>query len=149
MQPLKEAERWASQAEDDLRFVEWLAKEKTFFDKGCFISQQAGEKILKACLYGAGKRQVLGHSLVELTAELSRKDLRFKEIEAEARRLDRFYIPTRYPNGLPGGSPFQSFNAEDLETALTDLRRVFQTAGVYLEELCRAAEAKSGPDLRD
>jgi len=50
-QPLKEALRWSSQAEDDLRFVEWLAEEKTFFDKGCFISQQAGEKILKACLY--------------------------------------------------------------------------------------------------
>ena len=148
-QPFKEAERWASQAKDDLRFVEWLAKEKIFFDKGCFIAQQAGEKILKACLYGSGKRQVLGHSLVELTAELSRKDLRFKEIEAESRRLDRFYIPTRYPNGLPGGSPFQSFTTEDLETALTDLRKVFQIAAAYLEELRRAAGETLGQDLKD
>jgi hypothetical protein len=31
MQPLKEALRWSSQAEDDLKFVEWLARE--FLDK--------------------------------------------------------------------------------------------------------------------
>jgi hypothetical protein len=39
----KEAARWLAQAEDDFRFVEWIWKEKIFFDKGCFISQQAGE----------------------------------------------------------------------------------------------------------
>ena len=31
MQPLKEALRWSSQAEDDLRFVEWL--DRDFLDK--------------------------------------------------------------------------------------------------------------------
>jgi HEPN domain-containing protein len=49
--PEKESARWFLQAEDDLRFVEWLWKEGIFFDKGCFMSQQAGEKALKACLY--------------------------------------------------------------------------------------------------
>jgi HEPN domain-containing protein len=149
MQALKEAERWATQAEDDLKFVEWLGREKTFFDKGCFIAQQAGEKMLKACLYGTGKRQVLGHSLVELTAELSRRDLRFKEIEAETRRLDRYYIPTRYPNGLPGGTPYQSFTEEDLTSALKDVKTVFKVARAYLEELGRAAEEELGQDRQD
>jgi len=128
-QSLKEAQRWAS-------------REKSFFDKGCFIAQQAGEKKLKACLYGIGKRQVLGYSLVELTAELSRKDSRFKEIESEARRLDRYYIPTRYPNGLPGGTPYQSFTNEDLESALKDVKGIFEVAGAYLEELRRTEDEK-------
>ncbi len=135
MLPLKEALRWSSQAEDDLRFVEWLAEEKTFFDKGCFISQQAGEKILKACLYASGKKQVIGHSLVELVAELSEKDPQFRGIQNEARRLDRYYIPTRYPNGLPGGTPFQVFTTEDLGQALDDVRNVFKIAGNYLSGL--------------
>ena len=56
----KEARRWFLQAEDDLRCVEWLWKEERFLDKGCFISQQAGEKALKACLYSRGERRALG-----------------------------------------------------------------------------------------
>ena len=135
MQPLKEALRWSSQAENDLRFVEWLAEEKTFFDKGCFVSQQAGDKILKACLYASGKKQVIGHSLVELVAELSHLEPRFQKIQNEARRLDRYYIPTRYPNGLPGGTPFQVFTTEDLGEALEDVGRVFKTARAFLDKI--------------
>ena len=134
-QPLKEAHRWASQAEDDLKFVEWLWEEKAFFDKGCFISQQAGEKILKACLYGLGKKQVIGHSLVELVAELSHEDTQFEAIRTEARRLDRFYIPTRYPNGLPGGTPFQVFTEEDLGEALADVKKIFTICKAFLDEI--------------
>ena len=135
MQPLKEALRWSSQAENDLRFVEWLAEEKTFFDKGCFVSQQAGDKILKACLYASGKKQVIGHSLVELVAELSHLEPQFQKIQNEARRLDRYYIPTRYPNGLPGGTPFQVFTTEDLGEALEDVGRVFKTARAFLDKI--------------
>jgi len=134
-QPHKEALRWASQAENDLKFVEWLGEEKTFFDKGCFISQQAGEKILKACLYGLGKKQVIGHSLVELVAELSQEDTQFEAIRTEARLLDRFYIPTRYPNGLPGGTPFQVFTEEDLTEALADVKKIFQVSRLFLEKI--------------
>ncbi len=137
MRPLKEALRWSSQAEDDLKFVEWLVEEKTFFDKGCFISQQAGEKILKACLYASGRKQVIGHSLVELVAELSEKNPPFQKIQNEARRLDRYYIPTRYPNGLPGGTPFQVFTAEDLGEALEDVNRVFKTARDFLDKMSK------------
>ncbi len=103
----KEALRWFLQSVDDYQFVKWVLKEDVFFDKGCFISQQAGEEALKACLYALGKRRVIGHSLYEMVDEISGHDRRFKEISSEAKRLDRFYIPTRYPNGIPGGSPFQ------------------------------------------
>lgn len=131
----KEAIRWFLQAEDDLRFVEWVAAEGIFFDKGCFIAQQAGEKALKACLYGMGKRRVIGHSLFEMCRELARADMRFEAIIPQAKRLDRFYIAARYPNGIPGGSPFQTFDADDLEKALGDLRTVFMTSRSYLESI--------------
>lgn len=128
----KEAKRWLLQAEDDLRFVEWIAKEGVYFDKGCFIAQQAGEKVLKACLYATGKRFVLGHSLFEMVHELGRKEKAFLEVLEEVKRLDRFYIPARYPNGLPGGTPFQTYSSKDLEAALKDANKVFQVARGFL-----------------
>jgi HEPN domain-containing protein len=129
-----EARRWFLQAKDDLKFVNWLKKEGVFFDKGCFISQQAGEKILKACLYVTGKRFVLGHSLLEMLLELEKKDSIFRDIRNEAKRLDRFYIPTRYPNGLPGGSPFQVYSANDLIEASKDLKKIFEISKRFLEK---------------
>jgi HEPN domain-containing protein len=32
--------------------------------------------------------------------------------------LDRFYIPTRYPNGLPDLTPAEAFTADDAEVCL-------------------------------
>jgi len=71
---------------------------------------------------------------MELLSELEKKDDKFKDVMDEAKRLDRFYIPTRYPNGLPGGSPFQVFSAGDLAEACEDLKNVFQTARVFLKK---------------
>jgi HEPN domain-containing protein len=117
-----------------MRFVEWVRREGVFFDKGCFISQQSGEKALKACLYARGERRVLGHSLFELLQDLKRSDICFEAIVDAAKRLDRFYIPTRYPNGLPGGTPFQVFDASDLSEAVEDLTKVIRIASDFLQK---------------
>ena len=131
----REARRWILQAEDDLQFVEWILKEGVFFDKGCFVSQQAGEKALKSCLYAIGERRVLGHSLFEMIIELIQKDRIFEEIRNQAKRLDRFYITTRYPNGLPGGSPFQIYTKADLSGAYDDLKKIFKVSRSFLKKL--------------
>lgn len=127
--------RWYLQAQDDLKFVEWIAAESMFFDKGCFIAQQAGEKVLKACLYATGKRRVIGHSLFEMCRELAEMEITFEPLIDPAKRLDRFYIAARYPNGIPGGSPFQTFDAQDLHKALDDLRTIFMTSRSYLKSI--------------
>lgn len=131
----KECNRWLLQAQDDFRFVEWVLNEGVFFDKGCFIAQQAGEKALKACLYGSGKRHVLGHSLFELVQQLIQKDDVFCTIVEPAKKLDRFYIPTRYPNGLPGGSPFQLFNEKDLAEAYDDLKQIMEKVTSFIKTI--------------
>ena len=128
----KESRRWYLQAKDDFKFVEWVLKEGVFFDKGCFLAQQAGEKVVKACLYATGKRRVIGHSLFEMIAELARIEDGFDKISEPAKRLDRFYITTRYPNGLPGGSPFQLYSLSDLESAFDDLSKIFELSDVFL-----------------
>lgn len=116
--PEEEGRRWLAQAEDDLEFVRWVRREGRFFDKGCFLAQQAAEKALKGCLYRSGERAVLGHSLLELLGRLIPRAPSLAALRDSAKKLDRFYIPTRYPNGLPGGSPFESFLKEDLDQAL-------------------------------
>ncbi len=132
--PSKDTQRWFRQSEDDYRFVKWLKSEGDFFDKGCFMAQQSGEKALKSCLYATGKRRVIGHSLYEMADKLSKQDSRFKKIISESKRLDRYYIPTRYPNGIPGGSPFQVFDKEDLNKAFEDLKMIVESCRQFLED---------------
>jgi HEPN domain-containing protein len=138
----REAKRWFLQADDDRRFVEWVLKEGVFFDKGCFLAQQAGEKAVNACLYASGKRRIIGHSIFEMISELIGHEKAFEEIQGPAKRLDRFYITTRYPNGLPGGSPFQLYTLEDLASAHRDLSKIFNVSVRYLIKIGVIVEGK-------
>lgn len=133
-QPEVEARRWLAQARDDLALAEWLLNEGRFFDKGCFISQQAAEKALKAVLYGYGARVVLGHSVADLLSQALKHHPELSDLADGSRLLDRFYIPTRYPNGLPAGAPCESFRREDLGSAATLARAIVDAAGRILEQ---------------
>jgi HEPN domain-containing protein len=130
--PRVEAGRWWAQALDDCRFVRYLAQQQRFFDKACFVAQQAGEKALKACLYADGCREVFGHALTQFAHDLSQMDPEFKTVAGEAARLDRYYIPARYPNGLPGGTPFETYSASDLSAAVEDLNAVLAIVESFL-----------------
>ena len=128
----REAKRWFLQAADDFKFVQWMLKEGVFFDKGCFVAQQAGENALKSCLYGTGKRRVIGHALLEMINELIGIDKEFVKLQGQAKRLDRFYITTRYPNGLPGVSTFNFYTKTDLSEATGDLNTIFVVSRRFL-----------------
>ena len=66
------------------------------------------------------------HSLKELVRECSKIEASAASLSTDARFLDMFYIPTRYPNGLGGDlSPVEEMKAsgnpfitEVLRTAL-------------------------------
>lgn len=40
----------------------------------------------------------------------------------------------RYPNGLPGGVPYQEYSAKDLEEACRDLQEVMRIAEEFLSK---------------
>jgi HEPN domain-containing protein len=130
--PRAEAERWLAQAKSDLDFAR-LGLREGFFAQACFQCQQAAEKALKALHYFGGARFVPGHSLVELLAPVMALDPSLTSLQEAARRLDQLYIPTRYPNGLPGGVPAQVFShgqaAEAIAQATTFLERAGATIG--------------------
>lgn len=121
--PRRDAERWLRQAEIDLEASRALAER--FSALACFHAQQAAEKALKAVLYGDGERPVLGHSLADLGARVEEQHGSYAPFRADAAKLDRFYVPTRYPNGLPeGGDPSEVFDAADARSAIATARRV-------------------------
>lgn len=121
--PKGEAARWLEQARRDFAAAESIFSQSLWWIV-CFQSQQAAEKAVKAYLYGTGERLVLGHSVAELARQATEHDARFADLRAVASALDRFYIPTRYPNGLPGGIPADSYSEEDARQALELAREI-------------------------
>jgi HEPN domain-containing protein len=45
-----------------------------------------------------------------------------------AQQLDQYYIPTRYPNGLPGGVPAEVFTKRQADEAATGARDILTVA---------------------
>ena len=113
-----EARRWLRQAEADLASERDSAR-AAHFEWACFQSQQAAEKALKAVLYERGQRAILTHSVLELVRLAGRCAPALAELERGARLLDQFYIPTRYPSGLPGESVPAEFYGRDEAEACT------------------------------
>ncbi len=119
MQPNLKAEgrRWWRQVERDLDDARYTFDGQRY-NLTCFLAQQSAEKALKAYLYAQEVELVWGRSVRELCTMAATFDTTFEELGRKAAPLDQYYIPTRYPNGLPGGVPFEAYNDEDGQRAL-------------------------------
>jgi len=111
-------EKWLLFARNDLKTAEILFRE-AIWNQVCFHSQQALEKLLKALI--PPDHRPRSHKLADLIACLPASITLTEEEKRLVRRLDRFYIPTRYPDALPGaiedGMPTMSDAEEALQTA--------------------------------
>jgi HEPN domain-containing protein len=108
---VEEGKRWLSQASEDLKWAKLLAQEGGWHI-ACFLSQQITEKALKAFLYSQGEEIVIGHSVSRLCASAASYQAEFSEKAKQWSLLDGYYIPTRYPNGLPDGIPAEVYTRE-------------------------------------
>lgn len=97
----EEAIRWFKQAKADINSAKDSLK-TNHYDWACFQTQQAGGKALKSFLYQKGFRALLTHSVRDLLNECGKYENTFLDFIDQGRFLDTFYIPSRYPNGLPG-----------------------------------------------
>ncbi len=113
-----EAARWLSTAQDDLRAARAL-RDNAMHAHACFNAQQSAEKAMKAIwrLYGLDG---WGHSIQRLVMDFPHPELfeRRSEWLQCAAILDRFYIPTRYPDSLPDLTPAQNYFLADAEAAI-------------------------------
>ena len=115
--PKAEGKRWLEQAKADIEDARILI-ERNRYNTVCFTSQQAAEKALKAYLFFRGANEVWGHSAAELCERCGEVEPSFNEPLETVSLLDKYYIPTRYPNGLPGGIPKNAFDDVEARRAL-------------------------------
>ena len=116
--PRIEVQRWLDQAETDLQWTQHLFKEGGYY-LVCFLAQQVAEKALKAFIYTQGEEIVIGNSVRQLTLRVAEYDTDFKRSIEDWAILDSYYIPTRYPNGLPDDIPARVYNQDAAEKALS------------------------------
>ena len=96
------AKRWLNFAQDDLRVAELVFSER-IYHQACFHAQQCVEKALKGVLVSMGRRSPRTHAITDL-ARLLPPDFA-ADLADELGELDDYYIPTRYPDALPGMLP--------------------------------------------
>ena len=119
-----EAGRWLGQAVADLKAAR-ASRDAAIHEWACFQSQQAGDKALKALWLEAG-HDPWGHSLLRLVQDYPESELadRVRALGDTARLLDKLYIPTRYPNGLPDLTPAEVYGPSDSDSAIAAAQRI-------------------------
>lgn len=120
-----EFSRWFSQAKFDLEAAKVSLKSKNY-EWACFQAQPSGEKALKAFLYLRGKRLIITHSIHKLLQDSSILEGFEDEFDSikKTKDLDLYYIPTRYPNGLPDQIPHEFYQKEDAELCVDYAKQI-------------------------
>jgi len=131
---LSEARRWFSEAEWDLGTAKDLCSLRRY-NASAFYAQQAAEKAVKALLYALGQMPI-GHSVRQLPerfAGLTGHDV--SSLLSAARELDRHYVPSRYPNALPSGTPHEAYDEEAARRAISCAKTIIDFVRRYLSGL--------------
>ncbi len=123
--------RWLEQAEADRHGAQLLFDGESYH-LACFIAQQVAEKALKAYLYAQGEEIVLGHSVEALCRRAAEYDEAFADLRQDVALLDAYYIPTRYPNGLPDNIPARVYTRA---AAVETLRMADQTLALVTAKM--------------
>jgi HEPN domain-containing protein len=113
-----ESMRWLRHAQADLKYARILQREGGHY-LVCYLTQQVAEKALKALLYHEGEETVLGHSVRKLAERVAAHRPVLSFLIEKCSVLDSYYIPTRYPNGLPDAIAPDVYDSDTAERALT------------------------------
>lgn len=124
----RDSERWLQFAREDLQVAE-LAFEASIYNQVCFHSQQCAEKAIKGMLLFRGKTPPRTHLLGDLLTQLPTGVF---ASTLDIQLLDRFYIPTRYPDALPGSLPEGLPTADDANETISVARQVLDTVTVLI-----------------
>ena len=124
--PLEEATRWIEEAAKDLEAAEAMIAAR-HMNWACFLAQQAAEKAAKAFLYGQEVEDPWGHSVADLLRDAATYNASIAPLRPIGGLLDKFYIPTRYPNGLPGGLPSEAYSKAEARQAMSWALEVLDT----------------------
>ncbi len=125
-----ESERWLQFADEDLQMAE-LAVQEGIYNQVCFHSQQCAEKAIQGLLLLQGKTPPRTHLLGDLFTLLDSNPF---TNGLDIQLLDRFYIPTRYPDALPGSLPEGLPAREDAMEAVAITQKVLETVTALIRQ---------------
>jgi len=116
---------WLRKAESDLSHARNALDDRDF-DWACFAAHQSAEKAARAAHAAVGQ-EAWGHVVTELLEGLRPRETAVDEALLDrARALDKHYIPTRYPNGLPAGAPADFYTRAEAERAIADAEAILE-----------------------
>lgn len=113
-----QTEEWIKRASDDELSLEAILKEGGAPNTACFLSQQMGEKYLKAFLVHKKKWYPKVHALDALWELCNKIDSSFEDLKKDVVFLNDFYVTTRYPGDYP------TFSMKDAKEAYEAAIRV-------------------------
>lgn len=116
---------WLAFAEDDLRAANACLKDGVF-NQACFHAQQMAEKALKAVIAEKGNIPPRIHELRRLLAICLGYSEDFAVFKEECSLLNRFYLPTRYPDAILGSLAEGLPNKGDAQEAIQMAERVLE-----------------------
>lgn len=115
--------QWLDRATEDAIVAQLLLTEEHFAHT-CFLAQQAIEKALKAFLLYATNTYPRTHRLVDLLGQCAAADPEFAQFLADCTIIDQYYIPTRYPDGIPGSLATDLPGKIEAQEAVDIVRRI-------------------------
>lgn len=122
-----QGDRWLEFARQDLQMAE-LALNEGIYNQVCFHSHQCVEKCIKGLIANIGKTPPRTHSIVDLLSLLPPEYL--PQLREDLAQLDIFYIPTRYPDALPGSLAEGLPDNEDARDAISAARACWKEIGI-------------------
>ncbi|MEM4461305.1 MAG: HEPN domain-containing protein [Candidatus Bathyarchaeia archaeon] len=137
---------------DDSEYLRWISTAKKTLesacgdmDRGdynwaCFKARQAAEFAVKALLYGIGS-PAYGHSVSKLLVNVGSLGISIpNDVIEYAKTLDKYYVPTRYPNAWAEGMPYEYYTKLDATNAIGYSSRVIS----WVEDIWRYLKRGGG-----
>jgi HEPN domain-containing protein len=124
---------WLDEAQGDLEHAR-NDMQGGFYNWACFSAQQAAEKAIKAVFQRMGA-EAWGHSVADLLKELAKKQVVSEDLVDASLELDKAYIPTRYPNAHPSGSPRSRYTKEESRRLTGYAEKIVQFCSNLLSEI--------------
>lgn len=130
---MERSKDWIDEAEGDLNHAK-SDMESGFYNWACFSAQQSAEKAVKSVFQKMGA-EAWGHSVADLLEELSKTYPVPDELLNGALELDKAYIPTRYPNAHPSGSPRNKYIKEEARRLIEYAEKIYQFCSDLLSKI--------------
>ena len=123
---------WFKQAEADVRHAANALKDGDF-EWSCFAAHQAAEKAIKAVFFKSGL-DAWGHALTGLLGNFPDGAARpAEDLVNYARVLDKYYLPTRYPNGFDSGAPTDYYTRDEALEAIRLAEAILEFCGHQID----------------